>query len=1422
MDQMNKPINLTMLQEANLKFRAGDYESAIQLYKETISQKPELEEIVSANIRLAEIFLAKSDTATQDQPAPSTASSDSRDSTTLSINQPRPPEMMVKRNITELNLEDHLTLQPCAPSQRLLSHYDHEGEQIFLKKISAVPLEIKKKSRKFHASIIMPTYNRAATLKAAIDSVIAQTHKIWELIIIDDGSTDDTHKVLKPYKKDKRIKVIQGQHKGVSAARNQGLEIASGDYVYYLDSDNTWSPNFLEIMNLSFLITGRGTGYASLLLHDEHMNVIGYRGEPFDRNDCLHANYVDINIFAHKRDLLIKKGPYDTSLRRMVDWDLILRYTNEAPPFFAPFIGCNYLESRNDANRITLSEPLAFQKVVRLKNTIDSEDRIDISKAISLNISIKIPAPEAEKQQWGDYHYADSLRIALEEKGHKVSLDFHGKWYARPTSAEDVVIVLRGLTSYTPRKGAINIVWNISHPDQVTLDEYNSFDLVYVASTSHAEFLKPQIQKKVAPLLQCSDPKRFRYVRPAKPRSDAMLFVGNSRNEYRPIVRKAIESGHDIAIYGTRWSSFIDPNYIKAENISNTELCSTYASHHIVLNDHWESMREYGFVSNRVYDVLASGSTLVTDPIPSITSMFGSTIVQLEETKSFESVRSYIHAIDDAGENQRRAVADFVNKNHSFDNRANVICDDILERLGLPAIWSADSKADSGDIRLNDDGHRRHVVILRDTIEPLNHREYIRLVSPLTNEFAHQDFKISLVSDISDPQLMNCDAVIIGGTSVKRKSTACTLLDIKKDISFKLFIDFHQNHLLQTCQRSTHDQKQALKLLMGHADHVWFATNRLELAHSNLCNSSSVVQDSLDVRFWRNYRAAQPSASLAPRFRMLVLADDKNFDDFDLVVKALDQIAANRGVNFQLVILGNAESVPERPWIKYIQPNTKRSAYPHYAEWLMRAEKFDIGLVPRSSPGHDEAEHDQDFLHMTALGLPVICSRSWVYEPLIRKGLVIGSGAETEKWASAITMVMDNRELMVEMARKAWDYLWSERCANVTAKSIAGDLKRKYALRPHPVQKISPSKPKVAVCLHLYYTEQWTKISQRIKLISEPFDLFVTCLPDHLDLVTGDVHKLFPQATIVAAENGGMDVLPFLTINHDYALWSYSAVLKLHTKNTKTDDDVIFGNLCYESLLPSQEVIKAVVSSLEQDPEVGMIGPEALYRSAKSLMYVNATKVDDVLKILKIKTSTDDWGFFAGTMFWVRGSLLRALAQHFSLVKQQAVLDASVVKSGGDGTWAHAMERIFGLLAPSKSMKNQALCISDLDTRNWRVRTIDDGEFQKSLSYRVSSKWHLGRFANLARWVKLCKESGYFDQSYYAENSGGVIPVGLDPAIHYILYGDDLALDPSADFSTSFYKARHPDVIKARVPFLVHYLVCGIKENRTICRPDQY
>lgn len=1421
-------INLSQassLKSANLEFRNGNYAKAITLYQKAMLENPVLNDIAKINIIIAKDLLAKNkalSTSDQEEIIENLTFSKSPESAHTSSTRNAVNTQNIEKPFGDLTLEEMLSIPLMQPCKRLLKEYDNATEQAFISKIEDVPIEKKKQSRKFMASIIMPTYNRSATIKKAIDSVISQTHKIWELIIIDDGSTDSTPKILKSYKKEKRIKVIQGDHKGVSAARNQGLEIASGDIIYYLDSDNSWRSNFLEVMNLSFLISGKDTGYSALLLHDEHHNIIGYRGEPFDRQECLHANYVDINIFAHRRSLLDQLGPYDTSLRRMVDWDLILRYTDISHPFFAPFIGCNYLESRNDLNRITLSEPLAFQKVVRMKNSIEFKCREELSKNISLNIAIKIPAPEAEKHQWGDYHYADSLRIALENKGHRVTLDFHGNWYSRPASTEDVVIVLRGLTRYKPRKGAISIIWNISHPDQISLDEYEDFDLIYVASKSYAEFLKLQTKRNVSALLQCSDPERFNYVRPIAPRSTAMLFVGNSRNQYRPIVKKSIESGRDISIYGTRWSNFVDPKYIQAENIANTQLCETYASHSIVLNDHWDSMRDYGFVSNRVFDVLASGSTLVTDPIPSISYMFGDTVLQLDEDKGFESLKNQLEHIEDSGENLKRSLADFVNKHHSFTNRANVICDDILSKLGLPGIWASEPAREAGDVSYYTNPARLRVAILKSPTTDYSHSEFIRLISPLTSEFTQQRIELVILADINDPRLNECDALIIQGTTVKRKNIAAEIVSRKNKLNFKILIDFYKNHLVENSKETTNDQKNALKLLMQHADHVWFANERLALSHCSQCVSSSVLPNTLDKRLWRNYRLAKPTPALAPRYRILILADDKSEEDINLIIPAFDELIAKLGKIFQLVILGTIQSVPNRPWIKHIQPNTKRSAYPHYAEWLMKAEKFDIGLIPRSNPGLDEGESDLDFLHMTALGLPVICSRSWVFEPLIKAGLVIGTQNTTEEWISSLKMAITQREIMIEMTNRSWSHLWNKCASDSAAIRVTGlleETKTRAALTP---KKLSTSKANIAVSLHLYYTEQWIKITGKLDNINEKFDLYITCATDALESVTIEVHKKYPDATIIPAANNGMDVLPFLEINKEYSLWSYPAVLKIHTKNTKTDDDLIFGNLCYEALLANSDAVQGIIQTLSNNSNVGMIGPEALYRSAKSLMYVNGTMVDKIFNTLGFKPDDDDWGFFAGTMFWVRGSLLHVLADNHTKLESLANLEKTEAKSGSDGTWAHAMERVLGSLASARAMKNRAVFLSDLSPRNWLIRDIDQGEFLKSLSYRVSSKWHLGRFANVDRWAALCMESELFDRDYYIDNCGGMIPEGMDPVIHYILYGDDLLLDPSEKFSTAYYKAAHPDAIKARAPFLVHYLVCGIKEGRTICSAAQY
>ncbi len=93
-------------------------------------------------------------------------------------------------------------------------------------------------------SVIIPTYNRAAYLPRAIDSVIAQTFADWEIVLVDDGSTDDTHEIIEPYARqlgDRLVYLKQGNH-GSSHARNAGIEASAGQYVAFLDSDDEYLP----------------------------------------------------------------------------------------------------------------------------------------------------------------------------------------------------------------------------------------------------------------------------------------------------------------------------------------------------------------------------------------------------------------------------------------------------------------------------------------------------------------------------------------------------------------------------------------------------------------------------------------------------------------------------------------------------------------------------------------------------------------------------------------------------------------------------------------------------------------------------------------------------------------------------------------------------------------------------------------------------------------------------------------------------------------------------------------------------------------------------------------------------------------------------------------------------------------------------
>ena len=209
----------------------------------------------------------------------------------------------------------------------------------------------------------MPTFNRRGVISIAINSILNQSFKNFELIIVDDGSTDGTEEfILDKYKnqiKSRKIKYYKLEHKGVSKARNFGLKHAEGNMIAYLDSDNQWHSNFLECM-----LTGLDSNenfncaYCAVQVYHKVNNTNYVLNDEFNRKNLLIENFIDINSFVHEKELYIKKGGFDERLTRLVDWDLIIRFTENNNPLFINKILVDYFIDKK-INNITISEPLA-------------------------------------------------------------------------------------------------------------------------------------------------------------------------------------------------------------------------------------------------------------------------------------------------------------------------------------------------------------------------------------------------------------------------------------------------------------------------------------------------------------------------------------------------------------------------------------------------------------------------------------------------------------------------------------------------------------------------------------------------------------------------------------------------------------------------------------------------------------------------------------------------------------------------------------------------------------------------------------------------------------------------------------------------------------------------------------------------------
>ena len=199
-------------------------------------------------------------------------------------------------------------------------------------------------------SVILPIFNRKDRCLVAINSVLNQSYENFELIIVDDCSDDGTSDVLNSLN-DGRIKIItHDENKGVSAARNSALKVAKGEYVAYLDSDNDWDLNYLSSMIGAFLKLPDADALYSgqILYHEFDSEPFAVRFGAFNKSLLHNRNYIDLNCFCHKLNVYDKLGGFDEDLLKFVDWDFILRISNNLKIYSVPVLLSYYYHHTHD------------------------------------------------------------------------------------------------------------------------------------------------------------------------------------------------------------------------------------------------------------------------------------------------------------------------------------------------------------------------------------------------------------------------------------------------------------------------------------------------------------------------------------------------------------------------------------------------------------------------------------------------------------------------------------------------------------------------------------------------------------------------------------------------------------------------------------------------------------------------------------------------------------------------------------------------------------------------------------------------------------------------------------------------------------------------------------------------------------------
>ncbi|MCW5696463.1 MAG: hypothetical protein KIS96_06965 [Bauldia sp.] len=590
---------------------------------------------------------------------------------------------------------------------------------------------------------------------------------------------------------------------------------------------------------------------------------------------------------------------------------------------------------------------------------------------------------------WGDIPFAEGLAAALRRAGSRVAVAH------RATASADVVIVLRGPVAFAPREDAFNILWIISHPDQVTPAELDGFDLVYVASSTAPALLRNATDTPVRPLLQATDADRFG---PPRTLTDGreVLFVGNTRGEDRRVVRWAVEEGLEPAIYGFGWERLLPDRLLRGTQLDDRHVAARYAAAAAVLNDHWPAMAEFGIVNNRLFDTLASGGNPVSDAMPAVSRLLGGA-VRLAAGRA--DIGRAVEAARQRTPEMRRSEAGKVRRDHSFDARARTILRDVDRlRSGRPL----------GPVPAHR-GARTVVLLLPGGSNPPGDLVFSRLIAPLTREEAGP---VNVVVAAPAEARRAADAVIVPTSAFGDAADAEAAVRWAADAGAPLIVD-HAGPASPAADRLT-----------AKADEAWFANPTL-LAASSQPARGVVMPDAIEQRLWRDFHRRTVFDWSGGPVRILMLGTRR----LPSLVEAVRASGLSGSVS--VLAIGQRVDGADAPFVTIADKPPGDRAYPRFAHWLRATVR------PHIAVALDREEADRAFLVHSALGAVSIIPDDPADPAILRDCLALVADETT--LPEVLHSVVAEPLRFAPIAAAASRHIWSQR----GTASLAAAMRRR-------------------------------------------------------------------------------------------------------------------------------------------------------------------------------------------------------------------------------------------------------------------------------------------------------------------------------------------------------------------------------------------